>query len=69
MIAMFLASLGVYFTRIGENRFSRYVLGGILLCLSCGIYQAYIPFALVLVTFITIFYLFEGKYKNKEILF
>lgn len=68
MIAMFLASLSVYFTRIEEKRATRYVLSGIMLCLACGIYQAYIPFALVLVLFETIELLLENKKKKKACL-
>ena len=68
MIAMFLASLSVYFTRIEEKRTTRYILSGIMLCLACGIYQAYIPFALVLVLFEAIELIIEGKYKKKACL-
>ena len=48
MIAMFLAAMAVYLSRIEETRISRFVLGGICICISCGIYQAYVSFALVL---------------------
>lgn len=48
MIAMLLAALSVYFSRIEETRRSRLVLSGICLCVSCGIYQAYVSFALLL---------------------
>lgn len=48
MISMFLAALAVYWTRIEETRKSRWLLSGICICVSCGIYQAYVSFALVL---------------------
>ena len=48
MMAMLLAALSVYFSRIEETRRSRLVLSGICLCVSCGIYQAYVSFALLL---------------------
>ena len=40
MIAMFLAALAVYFSRMEETRFSRLLLSGVCICVSCGIYQA-----------------------------
>lgn len=48
MIAMFLAALAVYFSRMEETRFSRLLLSGVCICVSCGIYQAYVSFALLL---------------------
>lgn len=48
MIAMLLAALAVYFSRIDENRLSRWILSGVCVCISCGIYQAYVSFALLL---------------------
>lgn len=48
MMAMLLAALSVYFSRIEETRRSRLALSGICLCVSCGIYQAYVSFALLL---------------------
>ena len=48
MIAMFLAALAVYFSRIEETRKSRLLLSGICICISCGIYQAYVSFSLLL---------------------
>ena len=48
MIAMFLASLGVYWSRIEETRISRHILSIVCIRISCGIYQAYVSFALVL---------------------
>lgn len=49
MIAMFAATLGAYFMRLGEKRVSRFFLGSVCICISCGIYQAYVSFALVLI--------------------
>ena len=48
MISMFLAAVAVYYTRIEETRKSRWLLSGICICVSCGIYQSYVPFALLL---------------------
>lgn len=68
MIAMLLATLAVYLTRIDEKRTIRYILSCILLCLACGIYQTFIPFALVLVLFEAIEILIENNHKKKECL-
>ncbi len=48
MLAMFMAACSVRLCRVGETRIWRYILSGVLLCLTCGIYQAYISFAMVL---------------------
>ena len=48
MIAMLLAALGVYYSRMEECRISRWIFGGVCICVSCGIYQAYVSFALLL---------------------
>ncbi len=68
MMAMLLASVGVYLLRFSENRVTRLILAGICLCLSCGIYQAYISFALVLLTFTFWQEVLENKKETKEVL-
>lgn len=62
MIAMFLAALAVYFSRIEENRLSRFILSGVCICISCGIYQAYVSFALLL----AICYLIDALLQNNH---
>ena len=47
MISMFLAALAVYWSRMEEKRVSRWILSSVCICLSCGIYQAYVSFALL----------------------
>lgn len=47
-IAMMLAALAVYLSRIEEKRVFCKILSGVCICVSCGIYQAYVSFALVL---------------------
>lgn len=66
MIAMLLAALGVWFSRIDEKRISRYVFSGICLCVSCGIYQAYISFALVLALCYFIQELLCNTYEKRD---
>ena len=68
MVAMLLAALGVWFSRIDENRVSRLILSGVCICISCGIYQAYVSFALVLAICHFIIVLLEGSH-NKEVCF
>ena len=48
MMAMFLAAMAVYFSRVEEKRLSRQLLSGACICISCAIYQAYVSFALLL---------------------
>lgn len=66
MIAMLLGALSVYFSRIDEKRISRTVLSIVLLCLCCGIYQAYVSFAIVLALLYFILLLADDEYSNKE---
>lgn len=66
MIAMFLAALGVYFTRIEEGRWTHWVLGGVCLCVSCGIYQSYVSFGLILAICYFIDDLFRSGHSKQE---
>lgn len=66
MLSMLLAAAAVYVTRIRENiGWRSWLLAGVLLCLSCGIYQSYITFALVLVLFHFIYELLENRMETK----
>ncbi len=67
MLSMLLSALSVYFIRFEEKRISRFILGGICLCLSCGIYQAYVSFALVLTVCIFLKEILENDLKIKEL--
>nr|MBQ8244271.1 glucosyltransferase domain-containing protein [Oscillospiraceae bacterium] len=50
MLAMLLSAVSVYLTRMRERiSWKAYLAGGICLCMCCGIYQAYVSFALVLI--------------------
>lgn len=66
MISMFLAALGVYYTRIEETRKSRWLLSGICICVSCGIYQSYVPFALVLAVCYFMDALLDNRYSKEQ---
>ncbi len=48
MLAMLLAAVSVKICRVGEKRVIPYIISALLLCVVCGIYQAYICFAMVL---------------------
>lgn len=65
MIAMLLAALSVYFSRIDEKRISRWILSGICICVSCGIYQAYVSFALILAICYFINELLQNSFDKK----
>lgn len=66
MIAMLLAALAVYFSRIEEKRKGMWLLSGVCVCVSCGIYQAYVSFALILAICYFIDVLLCDTYDKKE---
>lgn len=66
MIAMFLSSLAVYFSRIEEKRVIYKILSTICICVSCGIYQAYFSFALILALCYFIDILLQNKYSKRD---
>lgn len=68
MIAMFLAALSVYFSKIGETRKTRLILSGACIAISCGIYQAYVSFALLLAVCYLIDALLQNKFREKDYL-
>ena len=72
MIAMLLAAMSVQFTKIPKGEYVRKdlivrtVLGGACICLSCGIYQAYISFAYLLAIFYFVGELLDNKHSTKK---
>lgn len=68
MLAMFLAAIGVWMLRFGQEKKICFLLAGVLFCIVCGIYQAYVSFALVLAIAYLIKELLEKDRKIKEIL-
>lgn len=66
MFAMLLSTIAIYLTTLEKRKILFSVIGVILLCLSCGIYQAYISFGLMLVACNFIIKLLDGKLSNKE---
>lgn len=51
----------------GGKRIWKYILAAVLLCLSCGIYQSYISFAMVMTLCLMLLYLFEEEHSTKKI--
>lgn len=66
MLAMLFSALAVYFSRIEEKRQICRVLSGILICISCAIYQAYVSFALILAVCYFIDILFQNIHSKKD---
>lgn len=71
MLAMALAALSVCLTRmeyIGKRHWKKLVLSGICICLSCGIYQAYVSFAFVLAVCYFMAQLLENRREDAQYL-
>ncbi len=68
MIAMFLAALAVYLSRIDEKRVLCNIGAAICICISCGIYQAYVSFALILAVCYFINVLLQNIHEKNECL-
>lgn len=66
MAAMLLAAMAVWWTRIGEKRWTRHLIAGICICVSCGIYQAYVSFALVLAVCYFLYVLLLNRFEKGE---
>jgi len=66
MLAMFLAALAAYFSRIDGKGAARWILSGICICISCGIYQAYVSFALLLTVCYFIDELLQNNHSKKK---
>lgn len=62
MLAMLLSALAVYFARIEETHKGSRILSCVCVCISCGIYQAYLSFALVL----SLCYFMDVLLQNKH---
>lgn len=48
ILAMLLAAVAVYLSKIDDNKISHTVFAACFVCMACAIYQAYVSFALVL---------------------
>jgi hypothetical protein len=64
MLALLLAVLSVFFTKRYRKGFAA---GGVCLAFSMGIYQAYLPFAMLLSVFAVLMFLMEEKSTGEKI--
>lgn len=68
-LAMLLAAFAVWLTRLEKKRsFRNFAIGSVCICLTCGIYQSFVSFALVLVLFHFMYELLENSCDVKEML-
>ena len=65
-LAMLMAALAARLTRMDTITPKRMVISGVLICLSCAIYQAYVSVALVLSICGFMLELLDGKRSTKE---
>lgn len=65
-LAMLLAALAVLFSSFECKKPWQWAVSAVLLCLACGIYQAYVSFALVLTAVYFIGEMLEGRRTNGE---
>ena len=66
MLAMLLSALAVYSSNFEHTGWKATLLSIIFVCLSCGIYQAYVSFALLLTLFYFVNELLENRRTNQE---
>lgn len=65
-LAMVLAALAVYLSRVEEKRIWCCGLSMVCICVCCGIYQAYVSFALILAVCHMIYELLRNQNTKKE---
>lgn len=65
MLAMLLAALSVRFNLVGDKNKLHIAIAALLVCLCCGIYQAYVSFALLLSMSHFIMELLNGDREDK----
>ena len=66
MLAMFLAALAVRLSLVGDRNRKHTFLALLLICFSCGIYQAYVSFALLLSMCHYMWELFANRFERRE---
>lgn len=68
MLSMLFAALAVRFSLVGDGKKRHMLYSAVLLCLSLGIYQSYLSFALLLSVCHFMWELLRDEYKDKEYL-
>lgn len=66
MLAMLLAALAVRFSMIGDNKPWHLLVAVLCICFSCGIYQAYVSFALLLALGHFMWEILNNRHENKD---
>lgn len=66
MLAMFLAAMSVYLSKINDRKVSHIILASCFVCMACAIYQAYVSFALVLAVCYFMWELLKNENSIKE---
>lgn len=66
MLSMLLAALTVRFSMVGDRKKGHVLIAILCICLSCGIYQAYVSFALLLAVAHFMQELLKNERENKE---
>lgn len=70
MLSMALAAFSTCLTRIeyiGRKHWKKWILSGVCICLSCGIYQAYVSFAFILAVCYFMMELLENRRTDREL--
>ena len=68
MLAMLLAALAVWLTRIDKPGITRTIVSAVCICLACATYQAYVSFGLVLAFCYVIYKILIGGGETKDYL-
>ena len=68
MLAMLLAALSVWLTRMEKPGVVRTIIAAVCICLTCGTYQAYVSFGLVLAFAYVIYKILKGQNETGEYL-
>lgn len=66
MLAMLLAAFSVYCSTLKQHGRRWMIVSAVCICLTCGIYQAYVSFALVLAVCYFMYELLEGENMIRE---
>lgn len=65
-LSMFLAALAARLSMLGKNDLRSLLLAALCICLSCGIYQAYVSFSLLMAVCHFMIELLKGNHNNKD---
>lgn len=66
MFAMLFAAISVNLSMIGKNRWNHYVVPMVMVCCTCGIYQAYVSYALIFAICYFMLSILDGNFTRAE---